>query len=196
MDSDENNLWVVYLKSEAKWLEEGMPQGERIDMILNGGKPAKVSAKGHRYKTIPFSHGGKPKSRSSAQQKIANYAQKEIKARGLDKVIKLNGKPVIGRAATLNLTGPGAPTSKFNKPLLAGLTIYQKELKMKNGKTKIKRDVMTFRTISSSQKGSGLWYWKEMKGVNLFDEVIKKIDPIFDQFFNDIVGQVKIESQR
>lgn len=193
--SEGDNLWIVYLKKGAEHIENGMPQGERIDMILDGGKPAKVSASGSRYKTIPFKHNKPASQTSRAQMHIQNVVKRELKARGLDKTIMLDGKPVIGKAASVNLTGKDMPTSRFNKPLLQGLTIYQREHKTQTGKTQIKRDVMTFRTISSAQKGSGLWFWNEQKGAHIFEDVEKEVDKIWGEMLNNIVGQVKVESK-
>ncbi len=195
MMNDSDNLWIVYLKQDAAWIEQGQEAGERIDQILNGGKPAKVSKSGNKYKTIPFKHNKSPQQTSRAQMQIQNVVKSELKKRGLDKTIMVDGRPKLGKAASLKneLAGPGMPVSRFNKPILAGLNIYQREHKTAGGKTLIKRDVMTFRTISESQKGSGLWFYKEMKGAHIFDEIEKEVDDMWSKMLESIVGQVKIE---
>lgn len=67
--------------------------------------------------------------------------------------------------ATLNITGPKAPVSKFNRPLLQGLTVYQRQVTTASGKVMTKRDVMTFRVISEKQKGQGFGLKKQHQGL-------------------------------
>lgn len=195
MINDQDNLWVVYLKKEAAWIEDKIAPHEMIDDLTSGPK-AKTSKDGHRYNIIPFKHNKPPQQTSRAQMQIQNVVKQELKNRGLDKTIKLNGRPVIGRAATLKteLTGPGMPVNKFNRPILAGLTIYQREHKTQSGKTQIKRDVMTFRVASTKQKGSGMWFHPGSPGANIFDEVSKEVDQMWETMLKSIIDQVQIQT--
>lgn len=189
---DENNeVWAVTLDKSAGWIEDGTPAGERIDQILNGGKPAKVAKDGSRYKIIPFKYNKAPSSSSSADLKLARYVQNQLKLQGLDKTINdSNGNPKLGKAASVKITDSNQPVGKGNRPILSGLTIYQQEKKNKAGEvTGIKRSVMTFRVISSKQKNSGLWEWKEQKGVHIFDEVEKEIDVLFDKLVRELIAK-------
>jgi len=185
---EDQEIWAVSLKKDAGWIEEGYPAGSMIDRILNNGKPPKKSKDGSEYKTIPFEHS-KPKSdMSAAQVRIANYAKSQIKKQGLDKVITDEaGKPKLGKVATVKIDDKKQPISKFNKPLLSGLTIYQREVKTASGKTKIKRDIFTFRTISSKHKGSGLWETKGYDGAKIFDEVSDEVDKMWSEMIKDIL---------
>lgn len=180
-----NEIWAVTLNKSAKWLEEGTPRHEMIDDLVNGPK-SKISKDGFRYNVIPFDHSGPSANKSRAQNKIASYVKSELKKRGLDQTITKNGKPVLGRAATVNLTDKGSPINKFNKPLLSGLTIYQREVKTKKGDTKIKRDIMTFRVVSEKQKGSGSWVYPEKAPLNFFAETARDLDEIWGKMVKEI----------
>lgn len=183
--SPDNEIWAVTLDKSAKWIEDGQPWHNMIDYLVNGPKH-KVGKDGKKYAIIPFKHNKPSSQMSLAQNKIANYVKGELKKRGLDKTITKDGKPVIGRAATLDLTGPKAPTS-MNKPLLAGLTIYQREQKTKSGKINIKRDVMTFRVVSENQKGSGMWDKPSKPAMNFFEDTARELDGIWEKIITQIV---------
>lgn len=187
--SPNQEIWSVTLDKSAKWIEDGQPRHEMLDYLTKGPK-AKTAKDGHKYTVIPFKHNKPQNKNSLAQQKLANFVKNELEKRGLDKTITRDGRPVLGRAATLNLSGKGAPTSKFNKPLLHGLTIYQREVKTQEGKTQIKRDVMTFRVASDKQKGSGLWEHPGRQAMNFFELAAKEIDVLWERMIKDIVGRV------
>jgi len=189
IDSSENNeVWAVVLYQPAKFLEDGQPRHNMLDYLTKGPK-AKTSKDGHKYAVIPFEHS-KPSSQTSlAQQKIANYVKSELKKRGLDKTVMNGDKPAVGRVATLNLTGKGSPYSKFNKPLLHGVTVYQKVVTSKSGKQTVKRDTFTFRVASEKQRGSGLWDHPGRQGLNAFDETAKELDTIWDNLITQIVNE-------
>lgn len=194
MLNETDNLYVVYLKKEAAWIEDGMEPHEMIDDLTHGPK-SKHAKDGSRYNIIPFKHNKNPQHTSRAQMQIQKVVKSELKKRGLDKPIMVDGRPKLGRAATLKteLTGKGMPVNKFNRPILAGLTIYQREVKTKSGKTKIQRDVMTFRVASTKQKGSGMWYHPGMDAANFFKEVEKEVDGMWNEMLKDIVGSVKVQ---
>lgn len=192
MINDQDNLWVVYLKKEAAWIEDGLKPHEMIDNLTKGPK-AKTAKDGSRYNIIPFKHNKSPDVTSRAQMQIQSVVKSELKKRGLDKTIMVGGKPGVGKVASLDLVGKGMPVSKFNKPLLAGLTIYQREHQTKTGKTQIKRDVMTFRVASTKQKGTGLWWHNGLQAANIFNDIEKEIDQMWSDMLKDIVGQVKIQ---
>jgi len=187
MMNETDNLYVVYLKKEAAWIEDGIKPHEMIDDLTSGPKAKHNTKDGSRYAIIPFQHNKPPTQTSRAQMQIQNVVNDELKKRGLDKTIKIGKKAVLGKAASINVTD-FASSVISRRSLLAGLTIYQKKV----GK-KVMRDVMTFRVVSTKQKGSGMWFHPGSKGVNLFAEVEKEVDQMWDQLFKDVVGQVKIE---
>lgn len=187
-ESSDQIIWSVGLKKDAGWIEDGFKPGPIIDRVLNGGKPPKKAKDGSSYKIIPFKHNKAPAQQSAAQLRLARYAKNEIKKQGLDKVITdKQGRPVIGRAASVSIKGKDQPTGRFNQPLLAGLTIYQREQKLKSGKSKIVRDVMTFRVISSKHHGTGMWETKGYKGLRAFEEVQQQIDRLWNDMMRDLL---------
>lgn len=176
-----DNIWVVGLKPEANWIEDGIEPHNMIDDLLFGknGKTPKRGKNGF-YKVIPFQHNKNPQTMSRAESRIAEYAKQELERLKLDKTIMdSQGKPVLGKAAVVNLTGDDSPKSKLGNPILAGLTIYQREQKMAGGKTKIQRDIMTFRVVSESQRGKGMWDHPGTKPLNAFKEVEGRIDDLW-----------------
>jgi hypothetical protein len=190
MTNDGDNIWIVGLKQPAAFIENGQDSGEMIDRIVNGGKPAKVNKKGQKYKIIPFSHSKKSSEMSLAAIQIARYAKAEVKRRGLDKTVMIDGKPKIGKVASIKkLEGKDQPVGKFNQPLLAGMTIYQRMGK----KGKVHQDIMTYRVISESQKGSGLWFSKGYKGLHAFEEVEKEVSKLWDEIINNLMSNIKLE---
>lgn len=198
--SGDNEIWSVHLLKPAKWIEDGQPKHNMIDYLLgsnsnvkkgaNTGKAWVKRGKNGRYAAVPFEHSKPSSQMSLAQNKIADYVKSELKKRGLDKTITKDGKPVLGKAAQVDLIGRGSPQhEKTWRPLLSGLTIYQREEKMKNGKTRIKRDVMTFRMVSDSQKGTGAWDHPGRAPANLFEETAKELDVLWDGLINKIVSE-------
>lgn len=178
--------FVVGLKREAGWIEDGYAANTLKDRVLNNGKPAKTMKDGTKYKIIPFQHN-KPASKSSrAEIQIANYAKQELKRLKLDKIVTgANGKPIIGKVATVNLTGGDAPQTKAGKPILAGLNLYQRAIKNKRGEiTKVKREVMTFRVMSEKSEG---WDNKAWSGAQIFRDLEHKVEYIWSKMVDDIL---------
>ena len=194
MLNETDNLYVVYLKKEAAWIEDGIEPHEMIDNLTRGPK-SKQAQDGSRYNIIPFKHNKTPQHTSRAQMQIQRVVKQELKKRGLDKPIMVDGRPQLGRVVTLKteLASKGMPVNKFDKPILAGLTIYQKAVKTTTGKTKIQRDVMTFRVVSTKQKGSGMWYHPGLSAANFFQEVEKEVDVMWNEMLKDIVSNVKVQ---
>ena len=194
-----NEIWSVVLYKPAKWIEEGQPPHEMIDQLLgsqsmvkkgsNTGKPWVKHGKNGRYAAVPFEHSKPASQMSLAQNKLANYVKRELANRGLDKMITKDGKPVLGKAATVNLNGPNAPIRKNNKQVLAGINIYQREIKTKTGKSMIKRDVVSFRMVSDSQKGTGDWQHHGRAPASFFEETSKELDVIWEKLVQKIVSE-------
>ena len=166
-----------------------------IDYLTKGKSSKAYKKGGGRYAVIPFEHNKSANLRSEKQNKITEYMNKELKARGLDKVITRDGKPVMGRAATVDLIARGSPQSeKSFRPLLQGLTIYQSLMKnkqgdvMKNkkGEPRVRRDIMTFRVASTRQIGKGLWDNPGRVGVHAFEETAKELDVIWETMMREI----------
>ena len=187
---------AVLLYKPAKWLEDGQEAHNMIDYLTKGKSSKAYKKGGGRYAVIPFEHSKSSNKQSAKQSQITEYMNKELKARGLDKVITRDGKPVLGRAATVDLIGRGSPQSeKSFRPLLEGLTIYQSLMKnkkgdvMKNkkGEPRVRRDIMTFRVASTRQIGKGLWDNPGRPGVKAFESTAKELDVIWETMIRELV---------
>lgn len=184
-----DGIWMVALRKGAEFIEDDVPPHSMLHDLTHGPK-SKINKKGQRYNVIPFGYKSKS-SNSPTQASIVNYVKSELKNRGLDKIIKdSQGNPRTGKVATVNLTSPGAPWSRHNTPLLSGLTVYQRLIQnQKTGKTSVKRDVMTFRTASESQEGTGKWFNKGRTGVHIFDKVEKQVDEAWNKIMNELIQE-------
>ena len=181
------NIWVVGLKKEAEWIEEGYDAYNMLPNLLKGPK-AKIAKDGHRYNIIPFKHNKPPSQSSRTEIQLANYVKNELKARGLDKVLKgPDGRPLSGKVAKVDLTGPGSPKSIHGTHLLSGLTIYQTVKTNAAGKDSVRRDIMTFRVASEKQNGTGKWYNHGLPGANIFQKVHGQVDAAWAKMIQELL---------
>lgn len=197
--SGDNTIHAVVLYKPARWIEEGMPAHNMIDDLTSGPKSRAYKKGGGRWNIIPFEHTKPSQQRSEQQTRISDHINKELKAMGLNKVIKgRDGKPIMGRAVSLSLLHhPPGVTRKdvWRTPLLSGLTIYQSAktgkdgeiLRTKKGAMKVKKDIFTFRVVSTRQRDSGLWDHPGLEGLKAFETVEKKLDSIWQQMINELV---------
>ena len=188
-DTQNDISYSITLDKSAKWIEDGMPAGNRVDMILNGGKPAKQTKSGEKYKIIPFEHNKSPNQTSKSQKPMVDYVKSELNRLKLDKIARGPDKKAIlnknnpekwQKIAAVKVGEPNKFLSKLGKPLLQGLTVYQRQNGTILGEPKVERSAKTFRFIGERHRGSTTqWYWKEQKGANLFEKTEKELDQIF-----------------
>lgn len=180
-------IWVVSIDQPALWIEEGIEAGH--DMKPDLLKNAKANAQGLRHKVIPFEPGAAsglpPKGSIGPQKRFASTATQiiqELKTglRSVNKLRKANGlapvnmttieknkdgSPRVGKLHEFDLPSD-KPTANAKHPALKGLTIYQS----KDEKTgNIRRDVLTFRTVSDNSP-SDSWIHPGYKGQKFLDE--------------------------
>lgn len=142
-------LWVVSLDQPALWIEEGIPQEH--DMKPDLLKNAKTSpTSGVRYKVIPFDHSKGPATLTPWAQLITGAIKHNLQKDKINiKKLEVNddGSPKRGLLHTKSYGGliPG----KGNTPVMDRVSVYQ-TLKP-DGSTR--RDVFTFRTVTSDQNG-------------------------------------------
>lgn len=152
-------IWVVSIDQPALWIEEGIEPGH--DMKPDLLKNAQVNSKGKRHKVIPFDHATPPSSRNANAERIVqelktglqeiNKQRKQADPRSgnitITKIEKnADGSPRVGKLHEFDIPSD-KPTANAKHPALKGLTIYQS----KDEKTgNIRRDVLTFRTVSDS----------------------------------------------
>lgn len=176
-------LWEITLKSDAGWIEEGLPQG--FDMkkgLLGTQKPGKSEIKtvenpdspnyGKKYRVVAFDQGKVATSLSSNedklkyQQELIKKVKSELRKREIPyKKLEIDpktGSPRTGKLHSFDIESniPG----KGNTPALHGLSIFQ----TKDEKTgKVQRSISTFRTV---MEGSDKWIHPGLEGKKFFEE--------------------------
>ncbi len=175
-------VWVVALDEPALWIEEGRKQGDMTEDLLRKG--AHTAKDGSRYKAIPFDHG-KPSSQQSDFSKglVAQIKSALKKANIPYKKLELDrsGSPRLGKLHTLNIASP-FPSSRASHQALAGLNIYQ----TKTAKGNVRRDIVTFRVVSSKHKGSK-WIHPGREASKFMDEALSWAEEKFD---SEILPQI------
>ena len=152
-------LWVVDLNESAMWIEEGQEPHSMKEKLL--AKNSKISKDGYRYKSIPFSHSKSQDLQTSQEKDLVNEIRSHLKKQKISfKGIETDatGKPRLGRLHRMNI--PSKRLKSYHvAPPLQNLSIYQS--KGKNGK--IRRDVVTFRTISENPNSKSKWFHPGIK---------------------------------
>jgi hypothetical protein len=172
----ENNIWVVSLDQPALWIEEGRKAGDMTEDLLR--KNAKTAKDGSKYKAIPFDHAKAPSQTSASALMFVNQIKSELKARKIPyKKIEYNsdGSPRLGRLHTIKDISSLKPSARASHGALDGLAIYQR--KLPSGK--VRRDIMTFRVVSSKHKGSK-WIHPGSDGKKFMDEALEWAEKIFN----------------
>lgn len=147
-------VWVVSIDEKAFWIEEGIEAGKDMkpDLLKNANN---VSKDGHRYRSIPFDHSKSPSKLTPYAQSLVTKIRSELKKRDIPfkKIEKTKeGSPRIGKLHSMNIASE-KPTDRASHPALHGVSIYQSM--GKNGN--VRRDIMTFRTVSSGPGSEGKW---------------------------------------
>lgn len=147
-----DGVWVVSIDESAFWIEEGIePDTDMKPALL---KNAKTSKSGFKYKVVPFNHSTAPSKMTASATYIVSLLKKNLKKENIPfKKIEKNadGSPKVGKLHSLNFASP--IPGKGNTPALQGVTIYQTLTKTGN----VRRDVMTFRTVSNSPAQAAKW---------------------------------------
>lgn len=168
-------IWVITLKEDAEWIEEGRP--EAYDMkpgllstVRSGKQPVKTDSKGRKYRIVPMNQAKTSTQLSSGnagyEQNMINKVKSELKKRGIPykklEIDPVTGSPRTGKLHSLDIDSytPG----KGNTPQLHGLSIYQ--TKQKDGS--VKRSITTFRTVHEDQTDK--WIHPPVKAKNFFQE--------------------------
>lgn len=173
--------YVISLDRAAWWIEDGIQPGtEMIDWLLRqaspNSKPPKMSKEGNLYRVIPFMHNKGATSQTPTQNLLKETIRKELRSRGIpygNLELDPSGKPKIGKLHSFDIMnkplktahGVGQGWGDIGKPrigatgipFLQGVTIYQRAYKDAAGNDKVRKDIMTFRVVSSKHKGTGRW---------------------------------------
>jgi len=165
----DNNIYIITLEGKhANAVEDGYDSFDQKPGLLNGPN-AKITEKGTKFNTIPY--GFKPQSKVSMSPKMTNMRDAVnvlIKERGLNKIIKQNGKPRQGVVARIKNTGIKD---------LEGLVKIQKQYQRT-----VQSTYMTFRRVSSNSDPSK-WIHPGFKGAHIFPMVEAFIERELDRAF-------------
>lgn len=144
-------VWVITLDEPALFIEEGIEPNK--DM-----KPELLKGASHRV--IPFKYDTPPTETAPSTQLLINEIKKKLKNEKIPfKKIEYNkdGSPKTGKIHDLkwgvDLPGGRNRPGKGDTPQLKGLSIYQQVTKTGN----VRRDILTFRTVSSGPASQGKW---------------------------------------
>lgn len=179
----EDNLWVVSLKEEAMWIEEGRKSGF-MEELLNG-KSGKTNSKGERYAVIPFEHNKNPTEQSTTAKQLADQIKDVLQKKGINwkKIEKNeNGSPRLGLLHKVNINSPRLKEA-HKTSATQGVAVYQRKDKSGN----VRRDVMTFRVIHEKHRNEGLWYHPGREGSKLMD---KAFDWAVNAWEGEILPQI------
>lgn len=182
-----DSTWFLQLEAKSVWIEDGMTPHNMIDDLL----------KGRRSRVIPFRHGPAQLA-TPPQQDIINAVRTAMKKRGVPwgKIERdEHGQPRFGRLHSFSVmhaplkTGDGpsqghgtvgdvrqGPNDRQRvgggpagggRPFLQGVSVYQRP----KGGGSVERDVVTFRTVSESQRGQMIWNHPGLQPAGIFDSV-------------------------
>lgn len=159
-------VWIVSVDEKGLWVEEGIEPGHDMKPDLLK-EDTKTSAAGHKYRSIPFDHAKPPSQMTPYAEQLVRKIKYVLKKEGIPfKKIETgpNGNPRLGKLHKLDIdTAP--PTSRASTGALQGLTIYQSKTATGN----VRRDIMTFRTVSSGPASQGKWIHPGMEAKHFLD---------------------------
>jgi hypothetical protein len=156
------NVWVIALDEKAFWIEEGIEAGHDMKPDL---------LKGKKLRAIPFRYD-RPESRNTpTTQGLIGEIKQKLKKENLSisKIEKnASGSPRVGKLHEFNFGGP--IPGRGNTPALQRLTIYQSQ----NKEGKVRRDVLTFRSVSSGPASEGKWIHPGYEAKHFMDKAMDK----------------------
>ena len=194
---EDEGAYLVILDKRAGWIEDGMSPRDMLADLLRSPK-AKVSKSGTRYISIPFEHSSTaPTGRPLAASSLVDAIRHELKQRGLS-ATKIErdgqGRPLLGRLHTMTgvmgSRGWSASGRRHAAPLLENLSIYQHAAPNRAGAV---RSLMTFRTASSSQEGTGAWQHPGLEPTRIMESAAEWAerewsDKIFPEILEALTG--------
>lgn len=181
---------VVTLEQPALFIEEGL--NPNFDMKPGLLKNAENAEDGSRYKVIPFDQGKGPSQMTPYAKDVVDRIRKQLKKDNIpfksplevdqQKGSRTIGAPLRGLLHRKNYGGeiPG----KGNTPVMDGVSIYQTTTKTGN----VRRDIMTFRTVSSKQGDK--WIHPGLDAKKFMDKALAWAEKIWeDQILPEIFAK-------
>lgn len=184
----EEDVYFVNLDAEVVWINDGQDEHSMVESMLASSK-AKKSKDGSSYLVVPFdfSPGQGPTKVTAAQSNLIATVKKEL--RGLEVPFAkietdASGKPKTGLLHDISIMdkpqkthqGPGQGKGAIGDvvqgptgtPFLQNIRIYQQGHKNESGEVKVKRSILTFRTVSSKHIGTDKWRHPGLEATDLF----------------------------
>jgi hypothetical protein len=168
--SGDRAVYIIVLHDAGLWVEEGVEAHNMKDTHLKGKDKV----------VIPFNHN---KMQSSMMPQKQQQLYKEVKSFlkkqkiSMTKPINDNsGKPIISSpgavkpAASFSKVPSSIKSKKSGESVLNRLNVYQHSTQGKDGKQKVSKTAMTFRTLSKNS-GDNEWNVPDLKAANILDEV-------------------------
>lgn len=206
-------VWKIVLGKKALWIEEGLEEHEMIDDLLKSSK-AKTSSDGSKYLSVPFEHNKGPTSQTPEAKSLTDAIKKSMKSQGAPWAkmeTDAQGNIKTGKVRSFDILtqpiktkeGPGmghGPIGAVRQgmtgiPFLKGVQVSQKPGKDPKGKDIMVKSVSTFRTVSSKQKGSGMWVHPGFEAKHFFEKaeewVKKEFAKIEEEVLVDVIKKLK-----
>jgi hypothetical protein len=199
---------LIVLEHGAMFLEEGMAAHEMIDDLLKGAG-AHTAKDGSKWRVIPLKQNkapqDTPESTADLQSTIKKYMKKNKIPYGKIEN-NADGSPKLGLLHQFNIvdqpvkTGSGAgqgwgavgdvKQGPTGIPFLQGVNVYQRMDKDDAGRDVVRKDIMTFRIVSSKMKGTGRWMHPGTPAHKFFDDAYKWA---LDQWEKEIKPEIEDE---
>lgn len=166
-------IWVISVDEQGLWVEEGIEANKDMKPGLLA-EDFKTSKQGHRYKAIPFDYGKAPSQLTPSTQQLVSYLKQNLKKEKVPfKKIERNadGSPKVGKLHEFDFGNPGGRMGgpgKGNTPVFKNLSIYQSVTKTGN----VRRDILTFRTVSSGPGSAGKWHHPGLEAKKFLDRAL------------------------
>lgn len=176
-------LHVISIDEKALWIEEGLPAGFDMKPGMLDSPKAKTSAAGAKYMSIPFDKGKSKTASTGYEFNLRERVKSELNKAGVPfkKIEKdAHGKAIAGKVGEPKLLHRfdfgGEIPGKGNTPVLQGVSIYQTMTKTGN----VRRDIMTFRTVSGGPASNGKWLHPGRDAKNFLDKAKDYAEKIWE----------------
>lgn len=212
------SIWVVEIDPSVAWIEEGrgpVSMATEQWLLKPGAKGVKTAKDGSTYRVIPFKHeggvGGKSKS---DEPEIASMIKKALKQKSisLHRIERdADNKPKLGILHKLDINEKRKtyPQKLFSEPrnsetakqiglkshaghhFLNNAVVVQRESKGKGGKSKISKEVITFRVVSSKHAAEGRWMSPAVEPLNSIPEALKYAESEWERIVKTMEEQFR-----
>lgn len=201
-----DKVMLLVLEQGALFIEDGMPAHEMIDDLLKGPSDKIHTAKdGSKWRVIPLQHNkapqDTPESTADLQSTIKKYMKKnkipygkiETNSDGSPKLGLLHQFDIVDSPVKTN-SGAGQGWGAVGDvkqgptgiPFLQGVNVYQR----KTADGGVRKDIMTFRIVSTKHKGTGRWMHPGTPARKFFDEAYQWA---LDQWEREIKPEIEDE---